>query len=88
MLKTLKQHIISEWKSPYPAERTVLARILNPFIVPLKFSFQSPEKLYLASSFINGGEPFGIFNGGGRFSMNRLRFYVVELLLRLKAYMK
>lgn len=29
------------------AERLVLAQINNPFIVPLKFSFQSEQKLYL-----------------------------------------
>lgn len=33
------------------AERTVLALVNNPFIVPLKFSFQSPDKLYLVMSF-------------------------------------
>ena len=29
------------------AERLVLAQVNNPFIVPLKFSFQSEQKLYL-----------------------------------------
>jgi serum/glucocorticoid-regulated kinase 2 len=33
------------------AERTVLALVNNPFIVPLKFSFQNPDKLYLVMSF-------------------------------------
>lgn len=33
------------------AERTVLALVNNPFIVPLKFSFQNPDKLYLIMSF-------------------------------------
>lgn len=33
------------------AERTVLALVDNPFIVPLKFSFQNPDKLYLVMSF-------------------------------------
>lgn len=53
------------------AERTVLALVNNPFIVPLKFSFQTPDKLYLVMSFgtcvfmllfafllINGTHPF------------------------------
>ena len=39
------------------AERTVLALVNNPFIVPLKFSFQNPDKLYLVMSF--GGCYFG-----------------------------
>jgi serum/glucocorticoid-regulated kinase 2 len=33
------------------AEHTVLAHVNNPFIVPLKFSFQNPNKLYLVMSF-------------------------------------
>jgi len=33
------------------AERTVLALVNNPFIVPLKFSFQNPDKVYLVMSF-------------------------------------
>jgi serum/glucocorticoid-regulated kinase 2 len=33
------------------AERTVLALVNNPFVVPLKFSFQNPDKLYLVMSF-------------------------------------
>ncbi|PPQ84675.1 hypothetical protein CVT25_014206 [Psilocybe cyanescens] len=40
------------------AERTVLALVNNPFIVPLKFSFQTPDKLYLGMSF---GELFHEF---------------------------
>lgn len=86
-LKTLrKQHIISRMEVTHTlAERTVLARILNPFIVPLKFSFQSPEKLYLVLSFINGGELFWHLQREGRFSMNRLRFYVAELLTALES---
>lgn len=33
------------------AERTVLALVRNPFIVPLKFSFQTADKLYLVMPF-------------------------------------
>jgi serum/glucocorticoid-regulated kinase 2 len=34
------------------AERLVLAQVNNPFIVPLKFSFQSEQKLYLVLAFV------------------------------------
>jgi serum/glucocorticoid-regulated kinase 2 len=33
------------------AERTVLSLVNNPYIVPLKFSFQTPDKLYLGMTF-------------------------------------
>ncbi|KAG8923919.1 hypothetical protein FRC00_005692, partial [Tulasnella sp. 408] len=36
------------------AERTVLAKVNSPFIVPLKFSFQTPAKLYLLFPFYAG----------------------------------
>lgn len=86
-LKTIrKQHIISRMEVTHTlAERTVLAKITNPFIVPLKFSFQSKEKLYLVLSFINGGELFHHLQREGKFSMDRSRFYIAELLSALES---
>lgn len=85
-LKTIrKQHIVASMEVDHTmAERTVLARVLNPFIVPLKFSFQLPEKLYLVLSFINGGELYFHLQKEGRFLMDRLRFYIAELLTALE----
>ena len=52
-LKTIrKQYIVQRGEITHTlAERLVLARVNNPFIVPLKFSFQTPDKLYLVMSF-------------------------------------
>lgn len=85
-LKTIrKAHIISRSEVNHTlAERTVLAQIDNPFIVPLKFSFQSPEKLYLVLAFVNGGELFHHLQREGRFDLNRSRFYTAELLCALE----
>lgn len=85
-LKTLrKAHIVSRSEVGHTlAERTVLAKIRNPFIVPLKFSFQSPEKLYLVLAFVNGGELFHHLQREGRFDLNRARFYTAELLCALE----
>ncbi|OCB91531.1 AGC/Akt protein kinase [Sanghuangporus baumii] len=66
------------------AERTVLALVNNPFIVPLKFSFQNPDKLYLVMSFVNGGELFYHLQREGKFDENRSRFYAAELLCALE----
>jgi serum/glucocorticoid-regulated kinase 2 len=66
------------------AERTVLALVNSPFIVPLKFSFQSPDKLYLVMSFVNGGELFYHLQREGRFDVHRSRFYAAELLSALE----
>jgi len=66
------------------AERTVLALVNNPFIVPLKFSFQNPDKLYLVMSFVNGGELFYHLQREGKFDQDRSRFYAAELLVALE----
>lgn len=66
------------------AERTVLAKVNNPFIVPLKFSFQSTDKLYLVLAFVNGGELFHHLQREGRFNEVRSRFYAAELLCALE----
>lgn len=85
-LKTIrKAHIVSRSEVTHTlAERTVLAQVNNPFIVPLKFSFQSPDKLYLVLAFINGGELFHHLQREGRFNEERSRFYAAELLVALE----
>ncbi|TIA90968.1 hypothetical protein E3P99_01300 [Wallemia hederae] len=85
-LKTIrKAHIVNRSEVTHTlAERTVLAQVNNPFIVPLKFSFQSTEKLYLVLAFVNGGELFHHLQREGRFNEARSRFYAAELLLALE----
>ncbi|OJD15566.1 AGC/AKT protein kinase [Emergomyces pasteurianus Ep9510] len=85
-MKTLrKAHIISRSEVAHTlAERSVLSQINNPFIVPLKFSFQSPEKLYLVLAFVNGGELFHHLQKEQRFDINRARFYTAELICALE----
>ena len=85
-LKTIrKAHIISRSEVAHTlAERSVLAQINNPFIVPLKFTFQSPEKLYFVLAFVNGGELFHHLQKEQRFDINRARFYTAELLCALE----
>ncbi|KAI8377479.1 serine/threonine protein kinase [Radiomyces spectabilis] len=80
-----KSRIISRSEVTHTmAEKTVLAKIRNPFIVPLKFAFQSPDKLYLVLAFINGGELFHHLQVEGKFSEERSRFYTAELLSALE----
>lgn len=58
-LKTIrKQHIVERGEITHTlAERLVLARVNNPFIVPLKFSFQSEQKLYLVLAYVTNLSP-------------------------------
>jgi len=80
-----KAHIVERSEVSHTlAERTVLAKINHPFIVPLKFSFQSAEKLYLVLAFVNGGELFHHLQNEGKFSEDRARFYAAELICALE----
>ncbi|THH28702.1 hypothetical protein EUX98_g5480 [Antrodiella citrinella] len=85
-LKTIrKQNIVDRGEITHTlAERFVLAQVNNPFIVPLKFSFQSEQKLYLVLAFVNGGELFHHLQREQRFNEERSRFYSAELLLALE----
>ena len=40
------------------AERNILSANANPFLVSLKFSFQTPDRVYFVLDFIQGGELF------------------------------
>ncbi|KAG2001838.1 AGC/NDR protein kinase [Coprinopsis cinerea AmutBmut pab1-1] len=85
-LKTIrKAHIVSRNEITHTlAERLVLAQVDSPFIVPLKFSFQSEQKLYLVLAFVNGGELFHHLQREHTFNEERARFYSAELLLALE----
>ncbi|KAF7288517.1 Non-specific serine/threonine protein kinase [Mycena chlorophos] len=55
-LKTIrKMHIVNRNEITHTlAERLVLAQVNSPFIVPLKFGFQSEQKLYLVLAYALG----------------------------------
>ncbi|KAF8076149.1 kinase-like domain-containing protein [Lyophyllum atratum] len=66
-------------------ERKILQRSLDsPFLVGLKFSFQTDSDLYLVTDFKSGGELFWHLQRETRFSEERARFYIAELVLALE----
>lgn len=68
-------------------ERNILvstATKSSPFIVSLKFSFQTPTDLYLVTDYMSGGELFWHLQKEGRFTEDRARFYIAELVLALE----
>lgn len=66
-------------------ERKILQRSLEcPFLVGLKFSFQTDADLYLVTDFKSGGELFWHLQKETRFSEERARFYIAELVLALE----
>jgi len=66
-------------------ERKILQCSLDsPFLVGLKFSFQTETDLYLVTDFKSGGELFWHLQKETRFSEERARFYIAELVLALE----
>lgn len=65
------------------SERTVLAAVQHPFIVDLRFAFQTDSKLYLILDYIPGGELFKRLDEVEEFSESEARFYGAEVVLAL-----
>lgn len=65
-------------------ERKILEKSLDcPFLVGLKFSFQSEQELYFVTDYKSGGELFWHLQREGRFTEERARFYIAELVIAL-----
>ncbi|KAK8792891.1 hypothetical protein WA158_005055 [Blastocystis sp. Blastoise] len=62
------------------AERRIMQDIHHPFLVCLRYAFQSTTKLYLIMDFYNGGELYHYLTVG-RLSEQRARFYTAEIAL-------
>lgn len=66
------------------SERSILCEIRHPFIVRLRFAFQSEDKLYLVTDYYNGGSLFYHLRKSRQFTEERARYYASELLLALE----
>ncbi|KAI5291029.1 hypothetical protein KEM54_006622 [Ascosphaera aggregata] len=88
-MKVLSKKVIIQKKEVQHTigERNILVRSAqtnSPFIVGLKFSFQTPTDLYLVTDYMSGGELFWHLQKEGRFEEPRAKFYIAELILALK----
>lgn len=62
------------------AERDILTKIDHPFIVQLKYSFQTKYRLFLVLDFVNGGHLFFQLYRQGLFREELARFYTAEIV--------
>ncbi|KEQ70532.1 kinase-like protein [Aureobasidium namibiae CBS 147.97] len=88
-MKVLSKKVIIQKKeiAHTIGERNILVRTAtaeSPFIVGLKFSFQTPADLYLVTDYMSGGELFWHLQREGRFHEGRAKFYIAELILALR----
>jgi protein-serine/threonine kinase len=65
-------------------ERNVLTYIKHPFIVPLKYAFQTPSKLFLILEYCAGGDLSTHLMREKRFSEQRAKIYLCEIVLALE----
>ncbi|XP_021952374.1 ribosomal protein S6 kinase beta-1 isoform X1 [Folsomia candida] len=66
------------------AERNILEAVKHPFIVDLKYAFQTGGKLYLVMEYLSGGELFIHLEREGMFLENEACFYLSEIVLALE----
>lgn len=66
------------------AEREILEKIKNPYIVDLHYAFQTDDKLYFVMDFLNGGELFWHLRKDIKFSEKRAQFYAAEIAIALE----
>jgi serine/threonine protein kinase SCH9 len=88
-MKVLSKKVIVQKKEVAHTigERNILVRTAktsSPFIVSLKFSFQTPTDLYLVTDYMSGGELFWHLQKEGKFPEQRAKFYIAELVLALE----
>lgn len=65
------------------AERKILGALHHPFLVSMRYAFQTKEKLYLVLDYYNGGELFFHLKNQKRFSEKIAKIYVGEIALAL-----
>lgn len=84
-MKVLKKSVISAkgQVEHTKSERSILCEIRHPFIVRLRFAFQSDDKLYLVTDYYNGGSLFYHLRKSRAFTEDRAKFYAAELLSAL-----
>ncbi|KAJ3442547.1 non-specific serine/threonine protein kinase [Anaeramoeba flamelloides] len=66
------------------SERNVLMRLQHPFLIGLRYSFQTQEKLYMVLDYAPGGELFYHLQNNGKFTEDRTRLYAAEMVLGLE----
>lgn len=79
-----KDKIVEKNHAEYmKAERDILTKVDHPFIVQLKYSFQTKYRLYLVLDFINGGHLFFQLYNQGLFREDLARIYAAEIISAL-----
>eukprot|EP00600_Ochromonadales_sp_CCMP1393_P003680 CAMPEP_0174994864 /NCGR_PEP_ID=MMETSP0004_2-20121128/23875_1 /TAXON_ID=420556 /ORGANISM="Ochromonas sp., Strain CCMP1393" /LENGTH=713 /DNA_ID=CAMNT_0016249153 /DNA_START=54 /DNA_END=2195 /DNA_ORIENTATION=+ len=84
-MKVLKKDVVSAKGQieHTKSERDILFEVRHPYIVRLRYAFQSEDKLYLVTDYYNGGTLFYHLRKSRQFDEARARFYAAQLLSAL-----
>lgn len=82
--EVVKRHQVEHTKT----ERKILASVAHPFILSLRFAFQTQDKLYMLTDFCPGGELFFHLKKLKSFSESMMRFYAAQIALALDYLLK
>ena len=67
------------------AERSIMERIRGvPFLVHVRYAFQTVDKLFMVMDFMQGGELFFHLKKLGRFNARAVQFYASQMSLALE----
>jgi RAC serine/threonine-protein kinase len=61
-------------------EKQFLQKLVHPFLVHMKYSFQTPDKLCFVTEFLSGGDLFHFVHVAGHLSEKETRFYAAEVI--------
>jgi len=79
-----KQHVVDTRQvNSTKAERRILEAIEHPFVVKLRYGFQSNTKLYMVMDYYSGGSLFYHAERMGSFPEDSVRFFAAEITLAL-----
>jgi len=84
-IKVLKKEVIiaKDEVAHTLTENRVLRNTSHPFLIQLKYSFQTSDRLCFVMEYVNGGELFFHLSRERQFTEDRTRFYAAEILLAL-----
>lgn len=79
-----KEKIISNDQEEHTkSERDLMVKVDCPFIIDIKFAFQDSQNLYILTEFMQGGELYFHLFKEKRFTNEKAKFYLIEIILAL-----
>lgn len=76
----VRRHQVEHTKT----EREIMAKASHPFIVSLRFAFQTEDKLYMITEYCPGGELYFHLKKMKTFSVNMMQFYCAQIAMALE----